>query len=59
MILIAPTTPSGGWPRRAPASSCPVPIEFEVLPGVGHFAADQAPDRVNALLLAHLAKHPA
>jgi len=35
------------------------PYRFEVLPGVGHFAADQAPDRVNELLLAHLAKHPA
>ena len=34
------------------------PYQFEVLPGVGHFAADQAPDRVTALLLAHLAEHP-
>jgi len=34
------------------------PYRFEVLPGIGHFAADQAPDRVNALLLAHLAEHP-
>ncbi len=34
------------------------PYQFAVLPGVGHFAADQAPDQVNALLLAHLAKHP-
>jgi pimeloyl-ACP methyl ester carboxylesterase len=34
------------------------PYRFEVLPGVGHFAADQAPDRVNELLLAHLARHP-
>jgi pimeloyl-ACP methyl ester carboxylesterase len=34
------------------------PYQFEVLPGVGHFAADQAPDRVNELMLAHLAKHP-
>jgi pimeloyl-ACP methyl ester carboxylesterase len=34
------------------------PYQFEVLPGVGHFAADQAPDRVTELLLAHLAKHP-
>jgi pimeloyl-ACP methyl ester carboxylesterase len=34
------------------------PYQFEVLPGVGHFAADQAPDRVAALLLAHVAKHP-
>ncbi len=30
---------------------------FEVLPGVGHYAADQAPDRVNELLLSHLAQH--
>jgi pimeloyl-ACP methyl ester carboxylesterase len=34
------------------------PYRFEVLPGVGHFAADQAPDRVNELLLSHLAAHP-
>jgi pimeloyl-ACP methyl ester carboxylesterase len=34
------------------------PYRFEVLPGVGHFAADQAPDRVNELLLQHLAAHP-
>lgn len=34
------------------------PYQFEILPGIGHFAADQAPDRINALLLAHLAKHP-
>jgi pimeloyl-ACP methyl ester carboxylesterase len=32
---------------------------FEVLPGVGHFAADQAPERVNELLLSHLAAFPA
>jgi pimeloyl-ACP methyl ester carboxylesterase len=35
------------------------PYRFEALPGVGHFAADQAPDQVTALLLAHLAAHPA
>jgi len=34
------------------------PYEFEVLSGIGHFAADQAPEGVNELLLAHLAKHP-
>ena len=34
------------------------PYQFAVLPGIGHFIADQAPDRVNELLLAHLAKHP-
>jgi pimeloyl-ACP methyl ester carboxylesterase len=35
------------------------PYRFEVLPGVAHFAADQAPDRVSELLLAHLAAYPA
>jgi pimeloyl-ACP methyl ester carboxylesterase len=31
---------------------------FEMLPGVGHFAADQAPDAVNRLLLEHVAAYP-
>src|SRR3954452_15475374 len=31
---------------------------FEVLAGVGHFAADQVPDRVGELLLRPLARHP-
>ena len=35
------------------------PYRFEVLTGVGHFVADQAPERLNQLLLAHLAQHPA
>ena len=35
------------------------PYQFEILPGVGHFAADQAPDRVCELLLAHVEAHPA
>ena len=34
------------------------PYRFETLAGVGHFVADQAPDRVNELLLAHLAAYP-
>lgn len=34
------------------------PYYFEVLAGVGHYAADQVPDKVNALLLAHLRQHP-
>jgi pimeloyl-ACP methyl ester carboxylesterase len=34
------------------------PYRFEVLAGVGHFAADQAPDRVNELLLQHVAAFP-
>jgi hypothetical protein len=35
------------------------PYRFEVLPGAGHYAPDQMPERVNALLLEHLAAHPA
>jgi pimeloyl-ACP methyl ester carboxylesterase len=35
------------------------PYRFEVLPGAGHFAADQMPERVSALLLEHIAAHPA
>jgi pimeloyl-ACP methyl ester carboxylesterase len=31
---------------------------FAPLPGVGHYAADQVPARVNELLLDHLARHP-
>jgi pimeloyl-ACP methyl ester carboxylesterase len=34
------------------------PYQFAVLPGGGHFTADQMPDEVNALLLAHLARYP-
>jgi pimeloyl-ACP methyl ester carboxylesterase len=33
------------------------PYHFQELPGVGHYAADQVPDTVNALLLAHLRRH--
>jgi pimeloyl-ACP methyl ester carboxylesterase len=35
------------------------PYQFAPLPGVGHYAADQMPERVNALLLEHLVRHPA
>jgi pimeloyl-ACP methyl ester carboxylesterase len=35
------------------------PYRFEVLPGAGHFAADQMPDRVSKLILQQLAAHPA
>jgi len=35
------------------------PYSFEVLAGVGHFAADQAPDRVSELMLRHVARDPA
>jgi pimeloyl-ACP methyl ester carboxylesterase len=34
------------------------PYQFEILRGVGHFAADQAPDRITSLLLAHIGNHP-
>jgi pimeloyl-ACP methyl ester carboxylesterase len=33
--------------------------EFAVLPGGSHFTADQMPDAVNALLLAHIGRFPA
>ena len=35
------------------------PYRFEVLPNVGHYAADQVPERVTALMLEHLATYPA
>jgi pimeloyl-ACP methyl ester carboxylesterase len=35
------------------------PYRFEVLPDVGHYAPDQVPERVAALLLEHLATHRA
>ena len=34
------------------------PYRFEALPGVGHYAPDQVPERVTALLLDHLTAHP-
>ena len=34
------------------------PYRFEALPDVGHFAADQAPERVCELMLEHIAAHP-
>jgi pimeloyl-ACP methyl ester carboxylesterase len=33
------------------------PYTFAPLAGVGHYAADQVPDQVNTLMLAHLARH--
>ena len=35
------------------------PYRFEPLPGVGHFAADQVPERVSELMLEHLREYPA
>jgi hypothetical protein len=34
------------------------PYTFAPLAGIGHYAADQAPNEVNTLMLAHLARHP-
>jgi pimeloyl-ACP methyl ester carboxylesterase len=34
------------------------PYRFEILAGVGHYAADEVPERVNTLLLEHLRRHP-
>jgi len=34
------------------------PFRFEIVPGVGHFITDEAPDIVTAHLLEHLAAHP-
>jgi pimeloyl-ACP methyl ester carboxylesterase len=36
-----------------------VSYRFEVLVGIGHYPADQRPDRVNALMPRHLSQHPA
>ena len=51
--------PVGHAAAEGTAADVSGPYRFEVLPGVGHFAADQVPDQVNALLLAHLVKHSA
>jgi pimeloyl-ACP methyl ester carboxylesterase len=34
------------------------PYRFEILPGVGHYAPDQMPERINTMLIEHLASHP-
>jgi pimeloyl-ACP methyl ester carboxylesterase len=34
------------------------PYTFAPLAGVGHYAADQVPEQVSALMVAHLARHP-
>jgi pimeloyl-ACP methyl ester carboxylesterase len=33
------------------------PFHFDVLPGIGHFVTDQAPEAVTRGLLSHLARH--
>jgi hypothetical protein len=34
------------------------PYRFEALSSIAHYAADQVPERVTALLLEHPARHP-
>ena len=48
----------GGVAAEGTGEFIEAPYYFEVLAGVGHYAADQVPDKVNALLLAHLRQHP-
>jgi pimeloyl-ACP methyl ester carboxylesterase len=45
--------PAAEWTREYVSA----PYEFAVLPGGGHFTADQMPKQVNTLMLAHLARH--
>jgi hypothetical protein len=54
-----PTTRSAGSPAEGTSDFIAAPYHFEVLPGVGHFAADQAPDKVSELMLEHIRSHPA
>ena len=42
---------------RARARKSPAPYQFAMLPGGGHFTADQMPNVVDALLLRHLARN--
>ena len=46
--------PAAEWTREYVSA----PYEFAVLPGGGHFTADQMPEQVNVLLLAHLQRNP-
>src|ERR1700688_3647160 len=48
----------GRFAAEGTADFIAAPCRFEVLSGVGHFAADQAPDSVSASLLQHIASYP-
>ena len=48
----------GRPPAEGTAAFIAAPYQFAALQGVGHYAADQVPDEVNALMLAHLARYP-
>ena len=43
---------------EGPRDFVTAPYRFVALPGVGHFAADQVPDRVSELMLEHLRSYP-
>jgi pimeloyl-ACP methyl ester carboxylesterase len=45
--------PAAEWTREYVSG----PYEFAVLPGGGHFTADQMPDQVSALMLKHLRRY--
>jgi pimeloyl-ACP methyl ester carboxylesterase len=49
----------GRMAAEGTAAFVDAPYRFEVLPGAGHYAPDQMPDRVSALLVEHLSAHPA
>jgi pimeloyl-ACP methyl ester carboxylesterase len=48
----------GGVAAEGTVDFVAAPYRFEVLPGVGHFAADQASERVSELMLEHVRAHP-
>ena len=44
----------GRMAAEGTAAFVDAPYRFEVLPGVGHYAPDQVPDRVSALMIEHM-----
>lgn len=49
----------GAAAARGTADFVTAPYRFEALPGIGHFATDEQPERVNDLLVEHVRAHPA
>lgn len=49
----------GREPAEATAQFVDGPYRFEVIEGIGHWVPEQAPERLNELLLDHLANYPA
>ena len=57
----APLVVLQSFPRPRPTTNPYLVMlrdSLEALPGVGHYAPDQVPERVSALVLEHLARHP-